>query len=147
MIDEMSGFIHDALVAVISRWEEIAEYFDEILSEKKGLLNPQYHDSLLTDDGAFSRSKKYFWAIGFLEEAVNSISDNISQMRRFVDLMESNPPCTETVRREFQQRIQKHSLTIGKLRTLKVRFRYKKEEAMALRDGVSYEFQIPQASG
>jgi hypothetical protein len=139
MIDEMSGFVRNALLAVVNRWEELADYFDEILSEKKGLLNPNYHDSLLTDDGAFSRSKKYFWAIGFLEEAGNSISANTLQVKRFVELMKSNPPGTETARKDFQQGIKKHSLSIQKLQALKTRFRHKKEEAMALRDGVSYQ--------
>jgi hypothetical protein len=141
MIDEMSGFIHNALLAVVNRWEELADYFDEILSEKKGLLNPDYHDSLLTDDGAFSRSKKYFWAIGFLEEAGNSISANILQVKRFAELMKSTPPGTEKVQNVFQERIKKHSLVVQKLQALKIRFRYKKEEAMALRDGVSYQIQ------
>jgi hypothetical protein len=138
MIDEMSVLIHNALLAVVNRWEELADYFDEILSEKKGLLNPDYHDSLLIDDGAFSRSKKYFWAIGFLEEAGNSISGNILQVKRLVELMKSNPPGMEMARKDFQDGIKKHSLAIQKLQALKTRFRHKKEEAMALRDGVSF---------
>ena len=146
IIDEMSDFIHKAILAVVGRWEEIAEYFDEILSEKKGLLNPQYHDSLLTDDGAFSRSKKYFWALGFLEEAGNSISHNISQTERFVALMKSNSGSTKMARREFQQRIKKHGLEIQKLQALKTKFRHKKEEAMALRDGVSHTLQKADTS-
>lgn len=141
MIDEMSDFIHKALLAVVGRWEEIAEYFDEILSEKKGLLNPQYHDSLLTDDGAFSRSKKYFWALGFLEEAGNSISHNILQTERFVALMKSIRTATKMEHRDFQQRMKKHDLTVQKLQELQIRFRHKKKEVMALRDGVSHRLQ------
>ncbi|KAH7304367.1 hypothetical protein BKA65DRAFT_206367 [Rhexocercosporidium sp. MPI-PUGE-AT-0058] len=136
MIDEMSGLVYKALLAVVSRWEKIAEYFDGILSERKGLFNPEYHDSLLTDDGIFSRSKKYFWAIGFLEEVGNSISDNIVQLKRFVELMKSNPPTLETTGRDFQLAIEKHYITIQRMQMLKTRFLHKKKEAMALRDGL-----------
>jgi hypothetical protein len=137
MIDEMNEFIHKALLGVLSRWEEIAGYFDEILSEKKGLLNLKYHDSLLTDDGTFSRSKKYFWAIGFLEEVGCSISDNIYQVERFVEFMKLNALDAVGGSHQFQSRIKKHCGTIQKLHSLRMRFKHKKEEAMALRDGVS----------
>ncbi|KAH8648163.1 hypothetical protein BGZ60DRAFT_463983, partial [Tricladium varicosporioides] len=136
MISEMSGFIHKGVLAVVSRWEQIAEFFDQILSERKGLFNPEYHDSLLTDDGIFSRSKKYFWAIGFLEEVVNSISDNILQLKRFVELVRVNAPTGENQRRDFQFSIKKHHRTLQKLQLLKTRFLHKKAEAMALRDGL-----------
>ena len=54
-------------------------------------MNPEYHDSLLSDDKTFSRSKRYFWAIEFLEEAGNSISDNIYQAKRFMEVIKANP--------------------------------------------------------
>jgi hypothetical protein len=138
MVDDMSDLIHEGLVAVVSRWNEIAHYFDELLTEKRGLLSPEYHDSLLTDDGNFSRSKKYFWAIEFLKEAGYSISDNIRQAQQFVDFLESNPPVTQTAGSKFQQRLKKHYLTLQKLESLESRLRQKKEEAVALRDGVGY---------
>jgi hypothetical protein len=133
MVDDMSDIVYKGLLTVVGRWEEIAEHFDELLVEKKGLLN----DSLLSDDKTFSRSKKYFWAIEFLKEAGNSISDNIYQAERFVELIKSNPPETKTAEREFQLRLKHHLTVIQKLDALKTRFRRKKEEAMALRDGVS----------
>jgi hypothetical protein len=136
MVDDMSDIVYKSLLTVVSRWEEIGEYFDELLVEKKGLLNPEYHDSLLSDDKTFSRSKRYFWAIEFLKEAGNSISDNIHQAERFVELIQSNPPEIKTAGREFQLRQKHHLSVIQKLEALKTRFKRKKEEAMALRDGV-----------
>jgi hypothetical protein len=139
MLDEMSDLVHGSLLPVISRWEEIACYFDSLLVEKKGVLNPTYHDSLLTDDSSFTRSKKYFWAIEFLKEAESSISDNIDQAQRFVDLLTANPPVAETSRAPFLMRIKKHKVTINKLESLKDGFRKKQDEAKALRDGVGHE--------
>ena len=42
-------------------------------------MKPNEHDNLLFDDGAFSRSRRYFWAIDCLSEFEASISDNITQ--------------------------------------------------------------------
>lgn len=138
MVDDMSDLIHRSLVTVVSRWDEIAHYFDELLTEKRGLLRPDYHDSLLTDDQALSRSKMYFWAIEFLKEASTSISDNIRQTELFLEFLESNPPATRIAESEFHLRVKKHYLTLHKLEALRSRFRQKKEEAVALRDGVSF---------
>jgi hypothetical protein len=138
MVDDMSDIVYQGLLTVVGRWEEIVEYFDELLAEKKGLLNPEYHDSLLNDDRTFSRSKKYFWAIEFLKEAEKSISDNIHQAERFVELIKSNPPETKTGERELRLRLRQHLTVLQKLDALKNRFKQKKDEAVALRDGVSH---------
>lgn len=136
MIDEMSDLVHGNLLIVIGRWEQIACYMEGLLAEKNGLLDPEYHDSLLTDDAKFTRSKKYFWAIEFLIEAETSVLDNINQARRFVELMNSNPPSEEVARRIFVMRLRKHNTAIQKLDSLRKGFVKKQEEAKALRDGV-----------
>jgi SpoVK/Ycf46/Vps4 family AAA+-type ATPase len=137
MIDEMSDLVHGNLVIVIGRWEQISCYMESLLAEKNGLLDPEYHDSLLTDDAKFTRSKKYFWAIEFFIEAETSVLDNINQARRFVELMNSNPPSEEVARRIFVMRLRKHNTAIQKLDSLRKGFVKKQEEAKALRDGVS----------
>jgi hypothetical protein len=140
MIDEMSDLVHGNLLIIVGRWEQIACYMEGLLAEKNGLLDPQYHDSLLTDDATFTRSKKYFWAIEFLIEAETSVLDNINQARRFVELMNSNPPSGEVARRMFITRLKKHNTAIQKLENLRKGFVKKQEEAKALRDGVRSNF-------
>jgi len=137
MIDDMSDIVHQSLVTIVSRWEDIARYFDELLTEKSDLLRPDYHDSLLTDNDTFSRSKRYFWASEFLKEAGKSVADNIQQIRRFLEILESNPPTSRRAESEFKQGLKRHNNTLQKLESLQTRFKLKKEEAMALRDGVS----------
>ncbi|KAN0108226.1 hypothetical protein V8E51_007968 [Hyaloscypha variabilis] len=136
MIDEMSDLVYGNLLIVIGRWEQIACYMEGLLAEKNGLLDPEYHDSLLTDDATFTRSKKYFWAIEFLIEAETSVLDNISQAKRFVEFMNSNPPSGEVARRMFMMRLKKHNAAIQKLDIIRKSFVKKKEEAKALRDGL-----------
>lgn len=143
MIDEMSDLVHGNILIVIGRWEQISCYMENLLAEKNGLLDPEYHDSLLTDDATFTRSKKYFWAIEFLIEAETSVLDNINQSKRFVELMNSNPPAGEIGRRMFVMRLKKHNTAIQKLESLRKGFVKKKEEAKALRDGASYDFNVP----
>ncbi|KAH8807840.1 hypothetical protein F5884DRAFT_900166 [Xylogone sp. PMI_703] len=136
MLDDMSDIVYGSLLAVIDRWEEIAHYFDNLLAEKKALLNPSYHDSLLNDDSALTRSKRYFWAIEFLKEVEASICDNLKQARRFVALMTANPPSTVAAQSVFASRLHKHQMAIRKLETLKLGFKHKQDEAKALRDGL-----------
>ncbi|KAE9377870.1 hypothetical protein N431DRAFT_399020 [Stipitochalara longipes BDJ] len=136
MIDEMSDLVYGNLLIVIGRWEQIACYMEGLLAEKNGLLDPEYHDSLLTDDATFTRSKKYFWAIEFLIEAETSVLDNINQAKRFLEIMNSNPPSGEVARRMFLMRLRKHNTAIQKLEIIRKGFVKKKEEAKALRDGL-----------
>lgn len=136
MLDEMSDLVHSSCMIVIARWEELAGYFDGLLAEKRGLLDPAYHDSLLTDDKAFTRSKKYFWAIEFLQEAEAGVLNNIAQVGRFLELLETNPPISAIAENTFRARVRRHLSTLRKLEDLKTRFRMKQDEAKALRDGV-----------
>lgn len=136
MINAMSEFVHKSLLSVIERWEEIAEYFDRILCEREALLDPDYHDSLLTDDEVFSRSKKYFWAIEFLKEVDKSISDNIRQAEQFAKNLRATVPKCETVQGRYRSCLHKHNAVQDRFEALKARFSQKKDEAIALRDGV-----------
>lgn len=136
MLDDIGDLIYRSLIIIIDKWEEIADYFDNLLMEKNGLLRPDYHDSLLTDDSAFTRSKRYFWAIDFLKQVENSIGDNTKQAARFVELLQGHPPAEREAAPAFATRMRKHRSALEKLETLRKRFRYKQEEAKALRDGV-----------
>jgi hypothetical protein len=142
MLDDLSGLVHRSLVTVVEKWEQIADYFEGLLGEKSGLLDPDYHDSLLTDDSAFTRSKKCFWAVEFLKEAESSISDNIQQTRRFIDLLNACPPAGEATKRLYSIQLRKHHIVLRKLEILRRRFRTKQEEAKSLRDGVSHDLSF-----
>lgn len=83
------------------------------------MSDPNAHDSLLFDDDSFSRSRKYFWAINYLAELDISISENIVQLGRFVK-----------TNKALQQQL-------TQLRYLRSRLRDQRNEAIALRDGVS----------
>ena len=140
MIDDMSDIVHNCLLAVLARWEEMAGFFDDLLCEKRALLDPAFHDTLLTDDLALSRSKRYFWAIEFLKELEKSATGNIRETDRFLCYLRDNPPSDSPVpSKEFRSRVQKLSSALTKLDILRLKFSQKREEAMALRDGVSLE--------
>lgn len=47
---------------------EFQNFFDYALDGGDSLMEPSEHDNLLFDDGAFSRSRRYFWAIDCLSE-------------------------------------------------------------------------------
>lgn len=73
------NLIGQGLERISERWAEFQSFFEFILDGGDALMNPDEHDRLLFDDGAFSRSRRYFWAIDCLSEFELSISDNIIQ--------------------------------------------------------------------
>ena len=81
-LNEPSAELHligQGLERITQRWAGFLSYFDYILDGSDSLMKPAEHDNLLFDDGAFSRSRKYFWAIDCLSEFELSITDNIVQ--------------------------------------------------------------------
>ena len=73
------NLIAQGLAKISERWAEFQSFFDFSLDGGDSLMQPSEHDNLLFDDGAFSRSRRYFWAIDCLSEFDISISDNIAQ--------------------------------------------------------------------
>ncbi|KAL9596088.1 MAG: hypothetical protein Q9219_006036 [cf. Caloplaca sp. 3 TL-2023] len=73
------NLIAQGLARISERWAEFQSFFDYILDSGDSLMQPTDHDNLLFDDGSFSRSRRYFWAIDCLQEFETSISDNINQ--------------------------------------------------------------------
>lgn len=73
------NLIGQGLERISERWAAFQSFFDFILDGGDSLMKPREHDNLLFDDGAFSRSRRYFWAIDCLSEFEASISDNINQ--------------------------------------------------------------------
>lgn len=81
-LDQSGAELHmigQGLERITARWAEFLSYFDYILDGGDSLMKPAEHDNLLFDDGAFSRSRRYFWAIDCLSEFEQSITDNITQ--------------------------------------------------------------------
>lgn len=73
------NLIAQGLRKISERWDDFGSFFDFTLDGSDSLMQPSEHDNLLFDDGAFSRSRRYFWAIDCLSEFDTSISDNIKQ--------------------------------------------------------------------
>lgn len=73
------NLIGQGLERISGCWAEFQSFFDFILDGGDSLMQPTEHDKLLFDDGAFSRSRRYFWAIDCLSEFEASTSDNIHQ--------------------------------------------------------------------
>ena len=71
--------ISHGLQRISDRWADFQAFFEYILDSGDSLMQPTQHDNLLFDDGSFSRSRRYFWAIDCLAEFDLSITDNITQ--------------------------------------------------------------------
>jgi len=121
------------LEKITARWAEFLSYFDYILDGGDSLMKPAEHDNLLFDDGAFSRSRRYFWAIDCLSEFELSITDNITQWELYKAARV--PPITELS--EMEQRQQAFAERQYRvLQNQKESFRQKLASTRALRDAV-----------
>jgi hypothetical protein len=76
-------YVAKALTGVSMRWRAILQAFDEVFDNNKALREPDRLQDIIFDDDAFSSSKRYFWAINFVQGAVNLIDDNIRQWHQY----------------------------------------------------------------
>ncbi|KAI9643270.1 hypothetical protein NHQ30_007886 [Ciborinia camelliae] len=67
----------------IRKWTGLNQYFEELLSVD--FMDIKKYTKLLFDDETFSRSQKYFWAIGCLSEFDKVISDNIKHWKLYYE--------------------------------------------------------------
>ena len=133
-------FIGQGLEKISERWSEFQAYFDYMLDSGSSLMHPSDHDNLLFDDGSFSRSRKYFWAIDCLTEFDVSITDNLRQWEQYrlarIDPIMGNLP-------DLDRRLLYHAerqYTI--LQNQKENFRQKLAAIRALRDAVSVDASL-----
>lgn len=131
------NLIAQGLGKISERWAEFHSFFDFILDGSDSLMNPSDHDNLLFDDGAFSRSRRYFWAIDCLSEFDLSISDNINQWELFkqarvLSLLAVNA-LPDLDYRQFKQAEKQCQI----LQVQRENFRQKLASTKALRDAVS----------
>lgn len=140
------NLIGQGLERISERWAAFQSYFDYILDGGDSLMQPNEHDNLLFDDGAFSRSRRYFWAIDCLSEFESCISDNIAQWEmykqaRVTPLFSSNilPDLDLT---QFRNAERQYHI----LQNQREYFRRKLASTKALRDAVCFVFHAPASS-
>ena len=129
--------IGQGLQRISERWAEFQAFFEYILDSGDSLMQPTQHDNLLFDDGSFSRSRRYFWAIDCLSEFDLSITDNIVQWQLFKNarvepLLETNS-LSELDYLQFKMADKHYNI----LKNQREYFRQKLTATKALRDAVS----------
>ena len=131
------NLIGQGLERISERWADFQTFFDFILDNGDSLMQPSEHDNLLFDDGAFSRSRRYFWAIDCLSEFDLCITDNLVQWElyktaRIQPLLDAESlPGLDRVQLKNAER-QYHIL-----QNQREYFRHKLTSTKALRDAVS----------
>ena len=130
------NLIGHGLEQISQRWADFQSYFDYILDGGDSLMKPNEHDNLLFDDGAFSRSRRYFWAIDCLSEFEINISDNLTQWENYKDAT-LLPSVTATMGALEQRQLAFADLQYRTLQTQRDSFEQKLSATRALRDGVS----------
>ena len=135
--DTMLRLIFNSMLKAMVSWEGLLLYFDGLLDDRKVFMKPKDHDSLLVDDEAFSRSRKYFWDLSCLSEFETCIADNIYQWEVSwriweKELREVDPENWDNV----ELIAQKIEMVVEKLREYRKRFKTHHGHVTALRDGL-----------
>ncbi|KXX81511.1 Lon protease [Madurella mycetomatis] len=140
-------YVARALGQVASRWRTILQELDELVNVSDVLRQQAHLQDILFDDDAFSTSKRYFWIITFIHEAVSLLDDNIQQWslyqkRAVVPFMA--PLMKDQVEhwREYVQQVlttadKDASEACEELRQLRQAFCEKLARITVMRDGVS----------
>ncbi|KAL9102390.1 MAG: hypothetical protein Q9163_002456 [Psora crenata] len=129
------NLIGHGLEQISHRWADFQSYFDYILDGADSLMNPAEHDKLLFDDGAFSRSRKYFWAIDCLSEFDISISDNLVQWEYYRDATVS-PIILDSLSPIEQRQLAYADMQYRTLQAQRESFRQKLSAIRGLRDAL-----------
>ena len=127
--------IAQGLERITERWADFLSYFDYILDGGDSLMKPTEHDNLLFDDGAFSRSRRYFWAIDCLSEFELTITDNIAQWELYkAARVQPLERMTQHDQRQFDLAERQYRV----LQNQRESFKQKLASTKALRDAVRY---------
>jgi hypothetical protein len=131
--DVLLDLIEFTIHMVLERWQAVEKYFGWLIGHREALSDPDAHDSLLFDDDTFSRSRKYFWAINYLAEMDTSIASNIAQLEPWIKTEK------ELGAEQWKRRPDARSLLerLNQMKNVRARLWAQREEAIALRDGVS----------
>ena len=126
------------LDTVDAEWSRIAQYMDEYLSDDSTFMQPDLHDTLLIDDGSFSRSRRYFWIISTLSDFEDKLQITIDQWpvyrKNWTTSWESGHP--ENWNEEVCKKLEMIEDKIGIFRDRVAHFKALRSRAIALRDGL-----------
>ncbi|MCJ1405340.1 hypothetical protein MMC11_008567 [Xylographa trunciseda] len=132
------NLIGQGLQRISDRWTDFQSFFEYILDSGDALMQPAQHDNLLFDDGAFSRSRRYFWAIDCLSEFEINITDNLTQWTLWkkarIEVLLQDDLLSELDM--VQYRIAEQQCRV--LENQRQYFRQKLAATIALRDAVSF---------
>lgn len=147
------------LQAAASHHIEVANMFDEEFGAEGLVIDPDAHDKLLVDDDDFSRSRKYFWAVSFLDLLMKQTNHIMQEMDAFFQHREKvlgdlwiaaqrkrqGPGKDYSVhyRSIWDRLIDEMKNPIDQLRLTLARFEASHKNILNLRDGVSLALSLP----
>ncbi|KAF7864407.1 hypothetical protein EAF04_006541 [Stromatinia cepivora] len=128
--------LYQALYHITRAWNEILTYFGNLIKERAAFLDLGLHDTLLVDDEEFSRSKRYFWAISTLQELDISITENMSQVEKFVRTNQDSANFKDSQTSDWAKYVRSIGTQLMELKNIAKRLQEKKDEVLYLRDGL-----------
>jgi hypothetical protein len=141
-----------ALGAVLTRWRDVLMAFDALAGSSGDVLRRQDQlQDILFDDDAFSTSKRYFWMLNFINEAIKLLDDSMQQCSHYRKWFVTPYQNGSRTRREYWDCKSQEVLSrAGKqveeaceeFKLLRQEFQERLDRITVLRDGVGCPFPL-----
>lgn len=149
---QFAHYVAKTLASVATRWTQILEALEGLVDSGDVLRQQDSLQDILFDDDAFSTSKRYFWAINFMHEAINLLDDTIQQWGHYQKRAVTPFKMDLVAGREDHWREKAQEVLAAaegeaeqaceELKLLREDFQDKLERITVMRDGVSCPFSF-----
>ena len=139
---QLTYYVAEALAIVVTRWREVLQAVEKLVDSGEVLRQSDHLQDILFDDDTFSTSKRYFWAINLIHEAVRLLDDSIQQWIHHRRWKKDLKGGREYYWYEKSQEVLASAERQGEeaceeLRLLRQEFQERLERITVMRDGVS----------
>lgn len=136
----MAKSVSSVLNSAYLGWTSLADYVEHMLGTGDEIFDLEAQDNLIFDDDLYTRSRRYFWVINWLNESENRLQENMQTWTGYrdqlVDPAGERTKLSSDEKKDFEEAIRKCDELLACLQKTKNQFEEQRTKAIALRDGV-----------
>lgn len=147
--DAMLQVVTQSVEVIVDHWQKL---YDKVRKECDGgnisFMDGEQYVNLLYDDGAFRRSRFYFWAIGCLGSFEQSVAETLWELALFRTEVDEKSQLGNRASKKrtrgliYNQETENFDLAYKNLQVIHGQLTKKRDEMKVLRDGVCLQICI-----